>query len=220
MPFKFNPFTKKPDYYEEAPPSDIFEKFLDIFNWNSIDGWKSNILGTGSVTPNGVWIALMNNIVAVNDYTYVRSGDCYYGLLNTGKVFTIEWQIIYMENTAQEIWLVGSGSSTTPPSDTTAHFGFKIINGDLWASNADGTTQTITDTGVDLLSEWKRKRFKLVFTVGTDIKFYYNGVLKATHTTNLYPAGGGPYIIMGVKGTSAGDTKPLYLLRVLIEGEY
>jgi len=54
----------------------------------------------------------------------------------------------------------------------------------LWATNADGTTQTKTDISSGL--SWSNTyNYCVVHTAGVDVKFYVDGTLKATHTTNL-----------------------------------
>lgn len=53
----------------------------------------------------------------------------------------------------------------------------------LNAVNGEATTNTTTDISSGLtLTNWNN--FRIVYTYGTDIKFYVNNVLKATHTTN------------------------------------
>jgi len=66
---------------------------------------------------------------------------------------------------------------------TAVHAGFIFQNLKVYASNADGTTQTVTDvTGAYTLSNYNTYTVK---KVGSSIYFYINGTLVATHTTNL-----------------------------------
>jgi hypothetical protein len=54
----------------------------------------------------------------------------------------------------------------------------------LNAVNGEAGTNTTTDISSGLtLTNWNS--FKIVYTYGTDVKFYVNNTLKATHTTNL-----------------------------------
>lgn len=80
---------------------------------------------------------------------------------------------------------LGAGTSSV---QTNEHIGFKFVLGNntitTYATNANGTTQTTTDLSVSDSDPH-------VYTVrydGTEAKFYIDGVLKATHTTNL-PSG-------------------------------
>lgn len=91
-------------------------------------------------------------------------------------------------------------------SSTAKHFGFCFDSGTLYASNANGTTQTKTDisSGLTLTSP---NLFKAVMDSGTNIKFYVNGSLKTTHTTNL-PSGANATtknVVLGIDNDT-GDT--------------
>lgn len=58
----------------------------------------------------------------------------------------------------------------------------------MYAQNANGTTATSTDVSSGItFTNWNT--YEIVFNPGTDIKFYINGILKATHTTNLPTTG-------------------------------
>jgi len=57
----------------------------------------------------------------------------------------------------------------------------------LYAQNANGTaTSTDVSSGITA-TQWNT--YEIVFTPGTNIKYYINGTLKATHTTNLPTSG-------------------------------
>ncbi len=65
---------------------------------------------------------------------------------------------------------------------------FILNTSTLYAQNANGSTATSTDISSGLtLTNWNS--FEIVFTPAVDIKFYVNGTLKATHTTNLPTTG-------------------------------
>jgi hypothetical protein len=67
---------------------------------------------------------------------------------------------------------------------TSEHVGFALDTAVLYASNADGATQTKTDISAGVTAT-AHNTYRAVFDSGTNIKFYVNGTLKATHTTNL-----------------------------------
>lgn len=73
----------------------------------------------------------------------------------------------------------------TAQTDTTNGEIRFILNGStFYAQNANGSAATSTDISSGItLTNWNL--FEFVFTPSTDIKFYINGTLKATHTTNL-----------------------------------
>jgi len=82
-------------------------------------------------------------------------------------------------------------AATTIPT-TARHIGFYFDSNVLYASNADGTTQKKTDISAGLtLGNWNS--YKFIFDAGTNVKFYVNDALKATHTTNLPATGTADY---------------------------
>lgn len=87
-------------------------------------------------------------------------------------------------------WVMGNNGSwpTSQRVMTAKHAGFIFgwYGGGapvLSASNADGASQTLTT--VAGYTQTNGTAFRTTMTSGTDIKFYKNGVLVATHTTNL-----------------------------------
>lgn len=82
---------------------------------------------------------------------------------------------------------VGSASSVTP---TSAHVGFAIHDNlgshEIICTNANGTAETTTVSTAYNISNFNH--FTAVVTSGVNIKYYVNGTLIATHTTNL-PSG-------------------------------
>lgn len=89
-------------------------------------------------------------------------------------------------------------------TDTTRHIGFYVQDGTIYASNANGTTQTKTDvsSGITLTND---NYYRFVYDVGVNIKFYINDVLVATHTTNMPTANTNddPAILFWIANTAA-----------------
>lgn len=79
-------------------------------------------------------------------------------------------------------------------TDTTSGGIRFILNGStLYAHNSNGTaTYTDITSGVTV-TNWNV--YEIIFTPGVDAKFYINGTLKATHTTNLPSSGSGKIAI-------------------------
>jgi len=70
-----------------------------------------------------------------------------------------------------------------PPTLTYNHIGFICKGRRLWASSADGTTHSETDTTVDVADDnYVSVVLKAVCDPGVDVKFYSNEALIATHT--------------------------------------
>lgn len=108
----------------------------------------------------------------------------------------------------------GSAGGASGLSTTTKHMGFdfKVSSGTptLLASNANGTTQTLSSDFLGALNEFQTHVYFAKMTSGTKIEFYVDGVLKATHTTNL-PSGGmsSTNLLNSVTKASAGTTQSL-----------
>lgn len=109
------------------------------------------------------------------------------------KTFRAKWRS-RLDDTADR---KGQGFCITPVNLETAETditnglaAFVWNAGVLWARNANGSTATNTDISAGITAtNWNT--YEIVVTPGTDIKFYVNGTLKATHTTNL-PTSGTP----------------------------
>ncbi|GAI59522.1 unnamed protein product [marine sediment metagenome] len=154
-----------------------------------------------------------------NFNAWINSKTKWLKVLEPGTKTTIEIFLLSLDsNTAQNIWVRFADTTLDPPSETTKHFGWKIIDADLFASNADGITQKITDTGINLESGPQKTRLRAVVNPGIDIKFYVNDVLKVTHTVNL-PDENHYYFHTQVRVT-APTFRTTYLGRILIEKEY
>lgn len=90
-------------------------------------------------------------------------------------------------NTVQDafwgFFRTGSGVSDDATS-TISHIGFYLQDATLYVSNANDTTQTRTDVTAQV-TILNPTYYKFVYDVGTNIKFYADDVLIATHATNL-----------------------------------
>lgn len=164
---------------------DFFDKVRNLIPWISLDGYTQTKDGTSETYINGATVKLLAQGGEDND-CQVRSTGTWYVLTTAGKKVTVEFPIMHaLLAGSRTIWAYMTKSATCPPSDTVTHLGFKIVNNDIFASNADGTTQKTTDTGVNLGIGNMLVLLKFVFDPGTDCKFYVDNVLKATHTDNL-----------------------------------
>jgi len=168
---------------------DFFDKLRDFIPWVSLDGFTVGG-DTGATQEVGTARLQMATGATTNYDTYIKSTS-WFNLLDTGKLVIVEFPLVHTTADWNDLnlWIRLAQTGADPPSETIDHFGWKLI-GDattvhLWASNADGTTQTITDTTVDITSGLQRTRLKMTYNPGTDIKFYVNDVLKVTHDTNL-----------------------------------
>lgn len=199
--------------------ADIFNKFREFIPWTSLDGFIVGGDNGYSVLVEGAVVELKTADGIAEQDAFLYANYAWSKILDTGKIITVEFIINYLrKNTNQDIWLRLGEGYADPPSETEHHFGWKIIGGDLYASNADGTTQKITDTAVDLALGMQRTRLKMVFNPGTDCKFYVNDVLKVTHTLNL-PTRDYYRLHFHIRNTGT-LYRSIYVDRVLIEKEH
>jgi len=155
-----------------------YRRFLFV-DWRTYDGWTTAVTGTGAVTTNILRNALTTG--ATNGSTATS-----YGTAGTFSIGRSELSFLASINTAvttSDIWAILT--TGTAGGATVAHMGFNIIDGRVWASNGDGGAGTQTDTGIDLISVAIHSFMVLSDSSIPDIKFYLDGALVATHTTNL-----------------------------------
>jgi len=85
---------------------------------------------------------------------------------------------------ASQTIYVGCYLTPTAPTATQNHIGFVIEGSALYATNADGTTETKSAKILDTI-QWGIYNLYYVYKGTNFIKFYVNGSLAATHTTNI-----------------------------------
>lgn len=130
----------------------------------------------------------------------------------------LEFAAKYGSNTSQDVFCgIGDGAVTggdvaADATLTSRHIGFFIQDGTLYASNADNTTQTRTDisSGVTLTNY---NVFKYVRGT-SDIKFYVNNTLVATHTTNIPTGNTNAGFAVGIT-TRTGAARSMYIPRFI-----
>jgi hypothetical protein len=89
--------------------------------------------------------------------------------------------------TNSTVW-IGYFHTPEAPSTTQEHIGWKILNGAVWATVGDGSTEATADTGV---AYTQYAQHDLYFKqIQTTVYFYVDKALKATLTTNTPTAVG------------------------------
>jgi len=149
--------------------------------------------------------------------TYIRDGRIYSGQINRVETWSMDMQYTVVAETdsltAQDVFLgLISQAVTTVPANSTStarHIGFMIEDGTLYASVADGTTQTKSAaiTGYTLTDEIA---YRISWDNGTNARFYVKArgttdyTLEATLSSNI-PSGTGaddPQVLMGISGSA------------------
>jgi hypothetical protein len=201
------------DYTSIAIVEFLSSKIQEIV-WISKDGFTYGG-STGSLQDPKVDYLRMYCSNVTNRESYIWSKDKFQDVVESGSLVNIEFVIYNLSSIVnQNIWLRFSGSASVPPSETVDHLGWKIIGQRIWASNADGSSQTIFDTGVDIVSGESLTQLNIKFSVGGNIEFYINGNLKVIHETNLPVLD--PYLHLHIK-TLEDVAKEVYIGRVVVE---
>lgn len=136
--------------------------------------WNGNLLRVTSGTNTDVSQFLPGNIGASS--AFFQFGN--------GKDIIISFNAKFSSVTGQcGIGVVDSTSALYDVTTSAGKLMFTWNGTTLNAVNGEATTNTTTDISSGLtLTNWNN--FRIVYTYGTDIKFYVNNTLKATHTTN------------------------------------
>jgi len=210
--------------FEKSPTAGILKTNINIsdgFNTGTADHTNRIIftmIGTTKELYNSVGFVQLegsNTGSGVTITTAVQPFD----VITWDKDWTMELQA-YLTATGSPNMdaFIGFGSDTcstggidADATSTDRHIGFYWQDGTCYASNADGTTQTKTDISASFTyTVWNT--YKIVNDAGTNIKFYVNNVLLATHTTNLPSgnnAGGG--LAIGIVNQYTGVAKSMYV---------
>lgn len=159
-----------------------------------LSDFLTTINGTGTVTPYTNYSVIQTSNANGDDtIAYLDLGGN--GNLSTCAVITwsdsckMIYRVEYNSTASQDCFIgfyEGAPIAAIPAGGvtTTRHVGIFLDNGTLNASNADGTTQHVTNiTGALTLTN--SNVFEIIFTPGVSAVFNANGVTVATHVVNL-----------------------------------
>lgn len=173
---------------QAAEASLPFSKLYYHTFFDSLDGLKVTLVGAGTADVTGTDLELEID-AALNDSVTVRKSlwETYFSLSwNKNRTFRTKIYFESSDDSTIQAW-VGTGFV-----DTGTGIGFAFYGGKLYARtkiwNGGTTDVEIEDLGTSGYEF--NETVDIVFTAGVDCKFYIDGVLKATITTNL-PTGSG-----------------------------
>ena len=170
----------------------------------SVDSSSQN--GTGYIGTSKNLLLIGTGLTAGS----YQGAYCSFGWAQNPNAFTktIMWRVetLQLVNTANgnTCWLCGNGQPVT----TEHYFGFKVVGTTVYAVNCNGSAETATDITTQVtLNTLIAQTFTVIFTPAVDCKFYVNGTLVATHTTNLPTTYGkeGELFIYAANGTDAAQ---------------
>lgn len=183
-----------------------YSKFVLQSFFESISGWFQDF-GGGEVIAH-IGGAEFNTSSSANDYVNLAMQPAGGSATDFSKNPLFQTKVKLDYTTSQSIWLtVGEGASSSAK-----YLGFKISNGTLYAVNRNGSAETSTSiSGITLTNA---NTYKAVMTSASKIEFYVNGVLKATHTTNL-PTGTSSYIVYYYIMPTTNNARNMYAQNAL-----
>ena len=211
-------FKEDAGWSEIGAPFDLFAQYLDVINWRDSELYTKTVSGVSDAQFRQTIMNLSTGTLTGNS-VFVHDNEKIEFNYETTKIQTFEFPLFNLHSvTNQTIYLHLTEDTGSPPDEVMYHFGFKIVNGDLYASSGDEEEQEITDTGVNLSTGYQNTRLKIEFKAESYVKFYVNDVLKVTHTTHI-PTQVYFYRNFGVV-TNENKPKGLSVGRLLIVKEY
>lgn len=183
--------------FSDAYPSKaslVYAPFAHV-DFTTEDSFAFSATGTGTHT----WDAIFSETIktgATADSTEkltTGAGITNFSLITTGQMFKTRLLWDGSARTTSTVY-VGVYQTATDLLVTDKHVGFKFINGAIWATVGNGTTETAVDTGVTFSAAWQTHTFIIICESATCIRFYVDGILKATITTNI-PSQNNCYVV-------------------------
>jgi hypothetical protein len=179
----------------------------------SLDGWD---ISSGVVLNCGEIFAQTGNVSNTTRTGITRAGPL--AKWNKDLIFQCLFQLSATTN--QLVYVVCGSIDENDPEDQ--NVGFKISNGTLYAlhSKTDGEAKTEYTTEITGITLTALNIYRVELDQGSEIRFYVNDVLKATHNSNLPDSGyqGGGICDFHIKNTAA-ENKTIAIRQVYFEQE-
>jgi hypothetical protein len=173
--------------YVDAAPGG-FDPFATPFydiQWLSLDSMYISSSGTYDITLRYPLLRLQTTAGAAHYAGVITPNGFHYTLTPPNPITTLI-SIAFIDPQPNNIvWLICSAWDSEPPATLDAMWGWKLVGTRLHAVNSDRAGNNDTDTTIDLPTAACNIVLKTIFTPGTDIKFYKDSILLATHNTFL-----------------------------------
>jgi len=172
--------------------------------------WSTMHTGSGSIPINQIALLRLSTGTAADSHAIIT---CIY-YIDTSKNPVFEWSIRTAASVSPCLMSLTVHAGLVRFASRTSvarRMAFHIDDGELYATTADGSGYTETDLGPVTTGTSYQLRAKL--TSGK-VEFYKNGVLVATHTTNL-PSGAIDYVQSGIYNKDQVVDKQLNLIQIV-----
>ncbi len=171
-----------------------FNRFIILTQFESIDAWQKSA-GVSLVDIAQVWLET-GAVINTTRYMSIVASDANEEGASPANNPEIQTIVKFSHNTSQVAYISGGNS------DDPMGFGFKVVDGSLYAWHTDNDNVEYTEqiTGITL-TNWNV--YRAVFTGGSKIEFYVNGVLEATMVSDLYTFLAGAFVMYKIENTAA-----------------
>jgi hypothetical protein len=203
---------------DEMNIKDLFFQLSTLYynSWSDLNGFTSLVSGTGSNAPYFGQLRLQTGATSGSKAGAYATGANW--IQYSSPQFRYRVMALHNPQTAltnSENWF-GYLNVPTTPSYTQKHIAFQILDGEIWASCGDGVNGTQVDTGV-ALGQYGTAVLYFKY-MASDIKYYVNGVLKATITTNR-PDGFQAYFTDSIVNSAAANKYQVVYPLIILAGD-
>lgn len=155
------------------------------FHWftffESVDGYYTTPIGTGTTTVKTNKVTLDTGATINSKAILSKTPNYLYAqFFNWTKKREFKTSIYWWDLTLHTDWIILGGE------ETDRHIGFKFINGILYGTVADGTTEATLQ--IEIMAMGGERNLNVVWTPGVSAEFFVDSVSKGTIETNL-PSG-------------------------------
>ncbi len=148
--------------------------WMTIFE--SLDGYDIALATIGAVS-----VTLETAATTSSQAKAIKNPILNFNGLTWDKDRKIRTKVRFFTNTNQSIWLISGDISTA------RHIGFKVLDGVLYGTVADGTTESTLNCG-SVSTSGNGVSLETRFETGVGAEFFVDDISKGTITTNL-PSG-------------------------------
>lgn len=186
----------------------VDNKLVYFSGFESLDGWSTG--GTVSVK---VWGTILTTPASVDGEAYIgQDGVTSASETDFTKNPFFQTSVQLGSSTSQRVWLIRGG---LPGNEEGDFFGFKILNGTLYAYWSSGLTEYTSEISGITVTDLHVYRAYCDSTA-EKIYFYVDGVLEYTAETN-YPTDGSARIFYAYITTAISTARVLKIIDLLIE---
>ena len=186
----------------------------NFMNWKNADAFTQSTSGSGSI--NLGWTRMeLHTGATINSIVSIYADDPFYFSASSTRRHKVQNRIYIADDPANEEARIGIFETPAAPSATQKHIGWEISSSKLYASNADGTTQTKTEVA-SLSGTGQIDLFFINNVNDGSVYFYKDHILVATHTTNIPTTSTACYFLAYLKNLVASTKR----IRVYPIGAY